>query len=124
MLNQRLQAAKGVADELFPAEEMLENAILHTSRIMIAVIEGRRTARLPVTAGQTGLERALKAASHLAAARAELGAAHAAFHQTQIEIGLREVSFGWNSECPTEGAASDSARNGRSLSVVAGSQAA
>lgn len=124
MLNQRLEAAKGVANELFPAEEMLENAILHTSRIMIAVIEGRRTARLPVTAGQTGLERALKAANHLAAARAELGAAHVAFRQTQIEIGLREVSFGLNWECPTEGSAGDAAGDRPKLTVVAETQAA
>jgi hypothetical protein len=100
MLNQRLKAAQDVAKELFPAEEDLENALLRTSRIVIAVIEGRRVAKLPITTAQLGLERTTAAAAHLVAARAELGAAHAAFRETQIEIGLREVSFGQLWECP------------------------
>ena len=100
MLNQRLDAAQGVAKELFPAEEDLENALLHTSRIVIAVIEGRRSAKLPITTAQVGLEHAAAAATHLVAARAKLGAAHAAFRETQIEIGLREESFGQLWECP------------------------
>lgn len=100
MLNQRLTAAQGVAKELFPAEEDLENALMRTSRMVIAVIEGRRSAKLPVTTGQVGLERATAAVTHLVAARAELGAAHAAFRETQIELGLREVSFGQLWECP------------------------
>ena len=103
MLNQRLSAAQGVAKELFPAEETLENALLHTSRIVIAVIEGRRHAKLPFGTGQEGLERAGAAASLLIQARAELGAAHVAFRETQEEIGLRAVSFGDIWECPTKG---------------------
>ncbi|MEO5774291.1 MAG: hypothetical protein ABIQ32_09270 [Sphingomicrobium sp.] len=103
MLNQRLSAAQGVAKELFPAEETLENALLHTSRIVIAVIEGRRTAKLPFGTAQEGLERAGAAASLLIQARAELGAAHLAFRETQEEIGLRAVSFGDIWECPSKG---------------------
>ena len=92
MLNQRLNAAQGVAKELFPAEEELENALLHTSRVVIAVIEGRRTAKLPITTAQDGLERAAAAATHLVAARAELGAAHAAFRgRSDARIPLNDV---------------------------------
>ena len=106
MLNDRLNAAQGVAKELFPAEANLEDALLHTSRMVIAVIEGRRKAKLPFGTGQEGLERAGAAASLLIQARAELGAAHAAFRATQHEIGLRAVSFGEIWECPPkEGAA-------------------
>jgi len=106
MLNDRLQAAQGVARELFPAEETLESALLHTSRMVIAVIEGRRNAKLPFATGQEGLERAGAAASLMIQARAELGAAHAAFRETQEQIGLRAVSFGDIWECPPkEGAA-------------------
>jgi hypothetical protein len=103
MLNQRLSAAQGVAKELFPAEETLENALLHTSRIVIALIEGRRHAKLPFATGQEGLERASAAAQLMVQARAELGAAHAAFRETQEEIGLRAVSFGDIWECPSKG---------------------
>lgn len=100
MLNQRLSAAQGVAKELFPAEETLENALLHTSRMMIAVIEGRRSANLPITTAQAGLERTAAAATHLVAARAALGEAHVAFREASDEIGLRAVSFGDVHECP------------------------
>jgi hypothetical protein len=55
MLNQRLAAARKVADELLPAEADLDNAILHASRLAIAVIEGRREAKLPLNVGQEGL---------------------------------------------------------------------
>jgi hypothetical protein len=100
MLNQRLAFAKGVADELFPAEADLESAIVHASRLAIALIEGRKTAKLPITIGQEGLELISKAAAKLVEARGDVGAAHAAFHVTQKEIGLRAVSFGDFWECP------------------------
>jgi hypothetical protein len=100
MLNQRLSAAQGVAKELFPAEETLETALLHTSRMMIAVIEGRRSAKLPITTAQAGLEKTAAAANHLVAARAALGEAHLAFRATSEEIGLRAVSYGDVHECP------------------------
>ncbi len=100
MLNQRLTAAKAVANELFPAETDLENALLHTARLTIAVVEGRRSARLPITTGQEGLTRVARATACLVEAREQIGAAHAAFRETQIEIGLRAVSFGHLWECP------------------------
>ena len=124
MLNQRLEAAQGVAKELFPAEEDLENALLHTSRIVIAVIEGRRSAKLPITTAQVGLERAAAAATHLVAARAELGAAHAAFRETQIEIGLREVSFGQLWECPPASGELNTDTRKPALSIVESRQTA
>ena len=55
MLNQRLTFAKGVADELFPAEADLEKAIVHASRLTIALVEGRKAAKQPITMGQDGL---------------------------------------------------------------------
>ena len=121
MLNQRLSAAQGVAKELFPAEETLENALLHTSRMMIAVIEGRRLAKLPITTAQAGLERTAAAASHLVAARAALGEAHVAFREASDEIGLRAVSFGDINDCPP---ATGELNERAPLKVVGGSTAA
>ena len=100
MLNERLAAARRVADELFPAEADLDNAILHASRLAIAVIEGRKSAKLPITAGQEGLALVSRAAAKLVDARGDIGAAHVAFRDTQEEIGLRAVSFGDIYECP------------------------
>ena len=101
MLNQRLAYAKDVADELFPADESVESAILHASRLAIALIEGRKTAKQPITMGQEGLALMSRAAAKLVEARGDMGAAHAAFRQSQNELGLRAVSFGDIYTCPS-----------------------
>lgn len=100
MLNNRLAAAKAVYHELAPAEADLDKAIVHAAKLAIAVVEGRRNAHLPLAAGQEGLAHVSRASVRLVEAREELCAAHAAFRETQIEIGLREVSFGDFWECP------------------------
>lgn len=100
MLNQRLAAAKQVAAELMPAETDLDNAILHASRLAIAVVEGRRPAKLPITTGQEGLVHITRATVKLAEARSEMGAAHIALRETQNEMGLHAVAFGDLWECP------------------------
>jgi hypothetical protein len=105
MLNQRLNAAKQVADELLPAETDLDNAILHASRLAIAVIEGRRSAKLPLNSGHDGLAHVSRASAKLVEARTDMIAAHVAFRDTQVEIGLRAVSFGDIHESPDKTAA-------------------
>ena len=100
MLNQRLAVARRVADELLPAETNLDDAILHASKMAIAVIEGRRTAKLPLDTGQDGLAFMSRATAKLIDARGDMMAAHVAFRSTQHEIGLRAVSFGDVYECP------------------------
>jgi hypothetical protein len=100
MLNNRLAAAKAVYNELAPAEADVDKAIIHAAKLAIAVVEGRRSARLPLAAGQVGLAHVSRASVRLVEAREELCAAHAAFRATQDEIGLRAVSFGDFWECP------------------------
>jgi len=99
MLNQRLAAARRVADELLPAETDLDNAIVRAARLAIAVIEGRRSAKLPLDTGQEGLAFMSRATAKLVDARGDIMAAHVAFRETQEEIGLKAVSFGdyWES---------------------------
>jgi hypothetical protein len=94
MLNERLAVARRVANELLPAEADLDNAILHASRLAIAVIEGCKTAKLPHDTGQEGLVLASRAAAKLIDARGDMLAAHVAFRESQNDIGLRAVSFG------------------------------
>ncbi|MBA2466184.1 MAG: hypothetical protein H0V46_01085 [Sphingomonas sp.] len=94
MLNERLAAARKVADQLLPAEADLDSAILHASRLAIAVIEGAKTAKLPIDTGQEGLALVARASAKLVEARGEILAAHVAFRETQDDIGLRTLSFG------------------------------
>ena len=100
MLNQRLAFAKSIADELFPTEADVDSAIVHASRLAIALIEGRRAAKQSITMGQEGLELMSRATAKLVEARGDIGVAHAAFRAAQTELGLRTVSFGDLWECP------------------------
>lgn len=112
MLNQRLTFAKGVADELFPAEAEIEKAIVHASRLTIALVEGRKTAKLPITVGQEGLLHMSRATAKLVDARGDIGQAHAAFRESQHDLGLRAVSFGDYWDCPpSSGELSDPLKN-------------
>lgn len=117
MLNQRHEVAKAVASELLPAERDVDAAIVRNSKLTIAVVEGRRSCKLPLSAGQNGLELVANATARLIEARALLAEAHSAFRETQHEIGLKAFSYGDVSECPpsTAEAGTTPAR----LSVVA-----
>jgi len=85
---------------LFPAEADLEKAIVHASRLTIALVEGRKAAKLPITMGQDGLEHVSRATAKLIDARGEMGAAHESFREAQYELGLKAVSFGDIYDCP------------------------
>lgn len=100
MLNQRHETARAVASELLPAEREVDSAIVRNAKLTIAVIEGRKKCRLPLTAGQEGLDLVTKATTRLVEARALLAHAHKAFRDTQAEIGLNAFSYGDEQECP------------------------
>jgi hypothetical protein len=104
LLNQRHQAAQAVASELLPAEREIDSAIVRSAKLTIAVIEGRRKCKLPLTAGQEGLDLVTQATVRLVEARAFLAEAHGAFRATQTEIGLQAFSYGDISECPPSSA--------------------
>ena len=100
MLNARHNLAQTVANELLPTEKDVDEAILRSSRLAIAVVEGRRALRVPLTTGQEGLELVAQATANLVRARGLLAEAHVAFRKTQSEIGLDAFSYGDMGECP------------------------
>ena len=100
MLNQRLQTAQNVAEQLFSAETLIEDAILRTSRLAIAIVEGRQTARLPITAGQHSLNAIAVVAASLVKARGEIAVAHVALAEDKVKMGLGTRSMGDWGECP------------------------
>ena len=103
MLNQRHQAAQAVAQELLPAERDIDAAIVRNAKLTIAVIEGRRNARLPFATGQEGLNFVASANALLVEARGLLAKAHCAFRKTQSEIGLDAFCYGDVALCPPSG---------------------
>lgn len=100
MLNQRHEIARAIAAELLPAEQDVDAAILHNARLTILAIEGRKAARVPLSTGQQGLDLVTRANARLVEARGLLAEAHAAFRQTQSEVGLGAFSYGDVAECP------------------------
>ncbi len=100
MLNARHNLAKSVAAELLPAEQDIDNAILHSARLAITVVEGRKALRLPLATGQRGLELVSQATASLVQARGLLAEAHAQFRKSQSEIGLDAFSYGDMGQCP------------------------
>ena len=100
MLNQRHQVAQSIANELLPAEQDVDRAILRNARLTIAVVEGRKALRLPLDAGQEGLSMVARANASLVEARGLLASAHVAFRKTQSEVGLDCFSYGDVEECP------------------------
>ncbi len=100
MLNKRHEIAQSIARELIPAEREIESAILRNARLTIAVVEGRKAARMPLDAGQDGLRLVAQATASLVEARGLIVGAHKAFRKTQSEAGLDCFSYGDIAECP------------------------
>ncbi len=100
MLNERLSAAKRIADELIPAEQDVESAILRTTALIKAIVEGRRSAKVAITMGQESLVASAAALSGMIDARGQIGRAHEALAQDRIHAGLRAFGMGDVSECP------------------------
>lgn len=104
MLNKRLNAARAVAAQLMPTEEHIENAILAGSRLAIAIIEGRKSAGLPITTGQDSLAAVTSVNAALIEARLQIGRAHASLAQDKVDIGLGSRAMGDWGDCPPPGA--------------------
>jgi hypothetical protein len=116
VLNDRLAAARAVASHLIPTEDSIEDAIVSASRLAIAIVEGRREARLPVTAGQESLAAVALTSEALIQARLQIGLAHAALAEDKIKIGLGARGMGDWGECPKTASADTPPRPG--LQVV------
>jgi hypothetical protein len=106
VLNTRHAIAQTIARELIPAEKEVESAILRNARLTIAVVEGRKAAKMPLEAGQDGLQLIAQASASLVEARGLILSAHKAFRQTQSDAGLDCFSYGDVAECPPPAKAS------------------
>lgn len=100
MLNQRHRAAQAVANELLQSERDIETAIVHNANLTLAVIEGRKVAKLPLEVGQEALGLVTQASSLLVQARGAMVLAHKSLRQVQTEAGLDAFSYGDLQDCP------------------------
>ncbi len=116
MLNDRLAAARKIAAEIFTLESDIESTFLRATRLSAAIVEGRRNARMPISAGQDSLRELAAATTLLIEARTCVAAAQASLAEERIHAGLRLYGMGDVDDCP--------AANGRLPTVVQDNQVA
>lgn len=120
MLNQRLAAAQKVAQELMPMEASIEEALMRGSRLALAILEGRQSAKLPITAGQESLKALASTQAALLEARSTIAEAHALLNDEKTRIGLGARSMGDWGECPPASGSVETAPSQKpALTVVA-----
>ncbi len=94
MRNERIAAAREVADKLFEAEAALDVAIARAAELAASIPNARRGANLAACVGQEAFMCAANMLPKLAEAREHLVTAHDRLEVTKTEIGLRHMAFG------------------------------
>ena len=102
MLKTRRAVAHRVADHLIALEQKIDGALIDTAHLQVAAIEGRREAKLPLHAGQDGLEQLTTATLSLIAARKAVHDAHLAFRDVQDNMRIGPIAFGDYGDTPRE----------------------
>jgi hypothetical protein len=111
MRNERVRAAKIVADHLGPAEADIDSAMTSLAALTTALLTARAEANLSHCIGQEAFNNVGEATALLFQVRSKIVDAHQCLHQVQKDIGLRETSFGpcqpWLLEAPATAAQSN-----------------
>jgi len=88
MRKERMDVARSVARPLIELEKLIDAALLKHAEVQVALVEGRAKAKLPLHAGEAGLEQMAAAAARLIEARKATHAAHYDFRDVQDQMGL------------------------------------
>lgn len=94
MLKERRAAAQKVADSLFAAEEAIDLALARAAELTSTMVSARIDAKLSAIVAQDAFDGSASAIAALIRARADIVETHKRLSETQIQIGLRAVSFG------------------------------
>ncbi len=94
MLNQRLNAAREIADQLFAAERAIDDAVAQVAALTACMPRARMEANIAANVGHAALERSANTMSALIEARREIIAAHEALAEAKDQVGLRTVAVG------------------------------
>lgn len=101
MLNDRLSAARKVAQTLIPAERNLDASLRSNAELTLAMLAAREEARLPLSIASDALRHNAEANVALAQAWSSTAQLHTALRAVQHDIGLDAFKawFGDNSTC-------------------------
>lgn len=108
MLNERLSAAKIVADSLRELEEALDDSLIRAAAFTSSIPVARRTANLSPVVGQEAIALSGEVIAAIHQARAALVKAHAELAEVRDSIGLTPKMTGdlWKLAEPKTGAVS------------------
>lgn len=101
-LNTRVAVAQSVAEPLLALEHHVDAAITAYAATLTAAIAGRREARLPLAAGQEGLDQLGIAIGQLIGARKAVHSVHTSFRSVSDEMRVPAVAFGDHGDTPTD----------------------
>ncbi|HYF22804.1 MAG TPA: hypothetical protein VD929_05330 [Caulobacteraceae bacterium] len=90
----KLEVAKGVAKQLFAAENAVDDATMQATRLLEAMIAGRRELNLSAVAGEVAQTRVAESIAALAEARRAVMAAHGALANLQRKMDLDDNDLG------------------------------
>jgi hypothetical protein len=94
MLNDRLAAARMVAEKLAACEDAIDDALSSAAELTSAAPAARRRANVSPVVGQDAIALTGEAMAALHAARAKIVAAHHAYAEIRDEIGLSPRMMG------------------------------
>ena len=94
MLNQRLQAAREIAEQLIAAERAIDNAVAQVAALTACMPLARMEANIAANVGHEALVRTAGSMTSLIDARREIIAAHEALAEAKELVGLRTVAVG------------------------------
>lgn len=91
---ERKKVAAGIADDLFAAEDAIDQALSRTAALLANMAGNRRRANISAVVGQEMFDTTLGVIAGLTDSRRQIIATHHNLATVRDKIGLRHVSFG------------------------------
>jgi hypothetical protein len=104
MLNDRLSAARKVAQILIPAERNLDASLRSNAELTLAMLAAREEARLPLSIASDALRHNADANVALAQAWSHVALVHGALRSVQHDVGLDGFKAWFGDQLPCEDA--------------------
>ena len=99
MINDKIKAGKMVAARLFPAENSIDDALIATASLQIALLNARRDAQEPCGTIQEALAGTVASNAALIEARQAIVGAHAKIVKMRDRLGLPTTGYGCEAPC-------------------------
>lgn len=96
MSNVVISTARNLAAEIRAQEDNLDATLAGQARLVGALLDARRSAKVPASVGNVALDRAFEAITH----GRELRKSMLAIHAELAQMDLREIAVGDVSDCP------------------------